>query len=469
MTTVGRLALGLFGPILIFLAIGSVGFLHPDEHYQVIEYMNVFLSRFDPSILSKLEWDAMMRPWFQPIIFAGPIALLRALLGGPAPFFEAALLRVVSALLALLWLIPLLKRALPYFFRSTQSSWWRALLICSFVAPWFVAFLSVRTSSDTVGAHLFMIALTVLGLPFELKDQRPRELVLFSVLCGLSILVRYQMVVWIAPAYLFFLLKSRWPRPLVFGSGVATLVIASSEVLFNYWGRGEWYSSTFNHINLNLFHGVAASFGTLPWWGYFKIFFKEGLPPLCLFYFYICIRHLVKGRGSLIAILTLMSFIFFSVIGHKEARFLTPTLFLLSFMLAGIGGALKPRLVLVLGGLNLLITLGLIFKPAYRPLLIYSALDELYTQEDTIYVLKDRKGKELAFELHHYQRVPWRVAPYEGPETQGLVVSSTYAQYELLRARGCVLYDLSYPRWLLANNSFGWRERSNIWGVWRCK
>ncbi len=469
MITVHRLSLSLFGVLIFALALGSVGFLHPDEHYQVIEYMNVFLGRFSHDILSTLEWKAMMRPWFQPIVFAGPIALVRDLAGGPLPFFEASLLRLFSVLLGLLWLIPLIKRSLPYFFRTTACTWWRGLLICSFIAPWFVTFLSVRTSSDTVGAHLFMIALVSLGLPFELKDQSSKKLALFSVLCGIAILVRYQMVVWIGPTYLFFLFKSRWPRAQVLSAGVASLCIASSEILFNYWGRGLWYSSTVNHINLNLFHGVAATFGTLPWWGYFKIFFKEGLPPLCLFYFYICARHLVKGRGGLIAIITLISFVFFSLIAHKEARFLTPTLFLLSLMLAGIGGALKPRLVLVLGGLNLLLTVGLIFKPAYRPILIYRALDEIYRPGDTIYVLKDRKGRELSFELHHYQRHPWQVASYQGDQTQGLVVSSTYAQYELLLARGCALFELSYPVWVLSNNSFGWRERSNIWGVWRCK
>ncbi len=460
--------MGAFGLILVILSICSVGFLHPDEHYQVIEYMNVFLGRFDSSILSKLEWDAMMRPWFQPIVFSLPIIALREILG-VSPFVEATALRVLSALLGLVWLVPLLKRSLVHFNRAGELSFLRTLLVITFIVPWFVAFLSVRTSSDTMGAHLYLIGLVLIGLPFELRDQRLKELYLFSLLCALSILVRYQMVVWIGVTYLFFLFKSRWPRSHVLGAGLLTLVLAATELFFNKWGRGIWYSSTINHIDLNLFHGVASTFGTLPWWGYFKILFLEGLPPLCLFYFYVFARTQIKGRGQILALTTLVSLVFFSLIGHKEARFLTPTLFMISLMLAQYGMALKPRLVQVLGGLNLLIIVGLWFKPAYRPIVIYQALDEIYRPGDIIYVMKDRKGRELSFELHHFQRVPWQVESYEGDLTQGLVVSSSYSQYEALRARDCELHALSYPQWLLSNNSFGWRDRSNIWGVWRCK
>jgi len=245
-------------------------------------------------------------------------------------------------------------------------------------------------------------------------------------------------------------------------------VICTLEPIFNYWARGLWFSSTFNHIDQNLFHGVAATFGTLPWWGYLKIFFKEGLPPLCLFYFYIGLRHIVKDRSFLIAQLVMVSLIFFSLIGHKEARFLTPTLFLMSYMLALFLPRLRYGPVALIGGLNFLITIALIFKPAYRPLVIYDAIDEIYKKGQTIYVLKDHKGRELTFELHHYQRVhPWKVESY-GPGVNGPVVSSTYAQYEYLLTQDCALKELSYPRWLLRNNSFGWRDRSNIWGVWLC-
>lgn len=468
------LAATIFGLIILLLAIKSVGFLHPDEHYQVIEYMNVFMGRFDSSILSKLEWDAMMRPWFQPILFSIPVKFIRSLAGGPEPFFEASMLRQLVAALGLFWIISLLRRSLPFFFRQgqerqTQMRFWNSLLVMSFLIPWFVAFLSVRTSSDTLGAHLFMIGLISLGLPLEIRDQRLRPLYVFTVLCGLSLLVRYQMVVWVGVSYLFFLFKSRFPKHHVITAGLLCLSFLGLEFPFNYLGRGLWYSSTFNHINLNLFHGVADSFGTLPWWGYIKILFKEGLPPLCLFYFYVFFRAQVKGRGGLIAISSLVGLIFFSLIGHKEARFLTPTLFMLSLMLAQFGVALKPRLVQFIGGLNLLLTVALCFKPAYRPVVIYEAIDRIYEPGDFIYVMKDRKGRELSFELYHYQRLPWQVSSYQGAETTGLVVSASYAQYEALKGRGCELYDLSYPEWLLTNNSFGWRERSNIWGVWRCK
>lgn len=456
----------IFCLVMLLYAMWSVGFLHPDEHYQVIEYMNVFLGRFESSILSPLEWKEMMRPWFQAIIYSGPISALRALVG-LYPFFEVTLMRFFSAALALCWLVPLINEVLARNHTKYQGIR-KQLALIFFVVPVFIFVLSVRTSSDSVAAHLFLIGLTRLGLPFQLHTHQVRRLIEFSLLGGLAILVRYQMVMWVGLCFLWFLFGRKWHWRDVIVWGVVSLVIASLELPFNYWGRGQWYSSSLNHIDQNIFHGVAATFGTLPWWGYFKIFLLQGAPPFSLLYLYLSMRHCVRERRSLLTLLMVVSFAFFSAISHKEGRFLTPTIFLLPFVLALVVPILKTRLVLIVGGLQLLITLIMSAHPTYRPIIAYESIAQHLGAGETIAVMKDRAGKELKFELHHYQKTPWQTVTYT-PQSTGLVVSSTYVQYQELKTRGCQLLRLSYPEFLLANNSFKWRDRSNIWGVWKCQ
>lgn len=450
--------------LMCLYALFSVGFLHPDEHYQVIEYMNVFMGRFESSILSTLEWNALMRPWFQAIVYSVPISLIRNLFG-LYPFIEVMLMRFFSIALALCWIWPLIRESLIQNADKFTSGRDKVLL-ATFILPVFTFVLSARTSSDTVSAHLFLIALTRIGLPFHFKGETAR-LLEFSVLAGISILVRYQMVLWVGLSYLWFIKEKKWGLKAILGFGALTLAIASLEFPFNYLGRGLWYSSSVNHIVQNIFHGVAATFGVMPWWGYFVIFFKNGAPPLSLLYLYLSFRFVIKRRQTLTALLVVVSFIFFSLIGHKEGRFLTPTIFLSSFVLALASRDLKKKLVVAVGAISLALTFIMSFHPTYRPILTYRAIDKEVRANEVIKVMKDRSGRELRFELHHYQRFPWQTESYDEAST-GLIVSSTYAQYTLLKERECELKSLSYPEFILFNNSFKWRDRSNIWGVWRC-
>lgn len=406
---------------LLFMvtAFFSVGFHHPDELYQVMEYMKVYSGKSDPSILSQLEWKHQMRPWFQPIFFHWLTTPLEWI-GITSPFAKSTFLRMLSGYTGFLsfslWGICLFSNKSEVKDRdfSFQTTLW-----------WFIPYFAVRTSSDTWGAHLLLAGLAFLFLGY--KNQKTIgwfEVISFSILAGLAFLFRYQTLIVTAPAMLWMLFQANIGLKKFFGSVIMVAFIGSFELFFNYLGYGEPVCTTWNHAYTNVVLGVSHQFGTLPFWGYFYLIIKEGLGLYGLL-FIACYLHLWFRRPkSLLTFATLPYFIIFCFISHKELRFLTPLIFLAPIVLALVLEEIETKLGKFASwfknGLYLLLFLNLIlfpftnFKPANRYLGLYKAIHENQDENQPIHVFYDDYDKSknhLRFELHFYKKRDWSEVP----------------------------------------------------------
>ena len=54
--------------------------------------------------------------------------------------------------------------------------------------------------------------------------------------------------------------------------------------LLDAWFYGEWVFAPWHYVRSNLVEGKAATFGSAPWWDYFRMVFERGVPPLGLLY-----------------------------------------------------------------------------------------------------------------------------------------------------------------------------------------
>jgi len=476
-----------FGPLCILLAaFTSVGFFHPDEHFQILEYLNVLQGGLDKSRLPEIEILEMMRPWLQPYLYY----YLGLPLESFGPFVQSFFFRLITGGFGI-WAMSTWLKILP---KRKEFRWARPLLYTA----WFVPFLLVRTSSDSLSAIFFFLGMgrwCLKNLSFDqlLGNWRghsdTKGFGELGIWFGFAICIRYLTIVPIAGLLIWCLLM----RQISFRHCCVFLLsfvgIALLGPLLDRIGHGTWTWSTWNHIRVNLFEGHSAHFGTLPVWGYFSLLLKKGVPILSLPILIACGVHLCKRPKSLLNWIILPTFLFYSLIGHKELRFLTPII-LLGLVLFVIELGLhwkyfkrgwKKTILCFLFSLNAFIFLVFLFRPAYRPIGAYKVLWEKRA-EQKVYVFWDnmnaQSARHLQFEMDWYKKGSWAVIPTNLEELgqdleegqKFILATSKWKEMEIVKKiKFCQNIWSAYPPVILKNNSFNWRDRSAIWALWQCR
>lgn len=343
-------------PFLLLASVFSVGMIYPDEHFQTLEFASY---KAGHTSVEALPWEfgARIRPWLQPSIYYALIQFWR-LLHWEDPFFWAFTFRLLSALLTFLALRQA-SFAIPHWIKDSPKQ--RIALWAMWLA-FFVPMLAARTSSETLSGVFVLLSLSGLTLHFQ-----ERGLFLAGLLFGVAFQFRYQIgfmglgiFLWLwfirhAPARLF----------LLFTMGIlgATLMGA----LVDRWGYGSWTFTAWNYLRVNLLEGKAASFGVLPFWGYFPLAWQDIVKPFGLVLFVGTLLGWRQMPKSLITWTTVPFFLAQCFIGHKESRFLYPMAHLAVILsVAGLAefAARVPRWILgTFVSLNLIAFLILTFRP----------------------------------------------------------------------------------------------------------
>jgi phosphatidylinositol glycan class B len=236
----GRRGLAL-GALLLFLAQAwrSDRYYNPDEYWQVVEFASYKLGRTPASELA-WEFQARARPYLQPAVYAA-VAQGLARAGFPEPHVALLGYRVLGALLA--W-VALCVLALGLGARLTEEGQ-RRWLLAGCLLTWYVPFLSVRMSSESVSGSLLALGLgTWLVLP-----GRPMLAAVGSGLwMGLSFGVRYQTGLAVVGflAWLVLGRRARVPVLLAFAAGV--LCAVALGLVVDRWGYGDWNLVPWNYL-----------------------------------------------------------------------------------------------------------------------------------------------------------------------------------------------------------------------------
>lgn len=313
----------------LFLGIAaclSVGFLHPDEHFQLLEFANYKLGGIPGNELP-WEFGEQMRPAFQVI----PVYLLARVMiffGVFDPFVLAFLLRLITGLLSF-WALYNFFRAFRSEIHTPAGKWMFAALL---FLLWYVPFLAVRYSSEAWGTLFFLAGLS---LYIRLIHQQRKSFFLFlgaGTLLGVSFVCRYQMGFMIGGlfAWILFLDKSEWRLK---ASALAGLIfLLGVGFLSDWWFYGTPVSTAYHYFYQNLVEDKASGFGVSPVWEYaiqtpVFVFPLAGIVVIpCLIYFFI------KYRKHPVTWILLPFLLVHHVIGHKELRFLFPVAPFLPFV-----------------------------------------------------------------------------------------------------------------------------------------
>ncbi len=357
-----RRLLVLFGLVLLVTAVTSENPFHPDEHFQIVEFAS-FKMGLTPQAYLPWEYGAGLRPWLLPLVAFLCMKSLRMLLGADV-FAATLLLRGLAAAFSLASIVRLLR----YTAARERVATFRAQTFFVLTAG-FVPYLSVRFSSEGLSASLFVIAFTLLEERARERDWA-RELGA-GLLFAAAFQCRYQTILMLGGyvAWRLFVQRppiARWLWPLL-GFALGTVLALGVDA----WGYGRLVFPFYTYVHVNVFEGVASKFSTEPFYAYAYLPLANVFVIPALAAMVSSVVFWVRRPRDPFTWIMVPTVLGFSLLGHKEERFLFPLGILAAFTVApafaGLGvfawrRALPARLV---WGINLAILLAMAVYPLH--------------------------------------------------------------------------------------------------------
>jgi len=310
--------LGLSLCLVLWASLCSTGFYHPDEHFQTLEFAGAKLGRTPQGGLP-WEFRFRIRPWLQPGIY---YVLARALmtLGVEDPPSWALSFRLLSGILGWLGLV-VLSRSSERWFANPELSRAALKALC---LVWFLPFLMVRTSSESLSGSCFALGFGLMLAPPDL----PRgfgSMFVVGLLFGSAFEFRFAVGIMVLSALAWGAFWGRLRSSHFLGIAIGLSCTLALGAGIDRWGYGEWVAPALNYLTYNVFEGRSAErFGALPFWGYFVLMSQNPMAPFVLALAVAALLAWVRHPRHPLTWAAAPFFLIHCFIPHKELRFLFP-------------------------------------------------------------------------------------------------------------------------------------------------
>lgn len=476
----------LMGAVLCSVAAWcTIGYHHPDEHFQIWEFASYKLGQTQASDLP-WEFSEKMRPGLQPFLAFCMVWTTR-LLGLDNPFVQVFLMRWLCGVAALFVYWKWASR-LEQDLSSPVVARWVRFGILFF---WMMPYLNVRFSSENTSAICFFGGLLLLAQ--ELDNQKNRlngRMIAAGLLLCLSFFFRYQIAfagIGLG-AWLLFQKKPAAAQWLSMITGA--LLGVGLGLLCDYWLYGEWVCTPYNYFFSNIVEGKAAGFGTSPFWWYLTEMPVALLPPMSILLLVLCALGVWRKPAHLLSWCVIPFLLAHALVGHKEVRFLFPMALPFFFFAAAGWDSIKEnfkvkpwmsKAFMVLLWVNAIVLIFRVLTPAKETTAYYKFLSNWSFQHpaSSIYFVKKEPSKDATQFMPFYNnrnqdQKMWYTDPGYPNDTAGLkandlMLFTTYlspppkAPEKFIFKREFAYY----PDWLLANNTNNWQSRTRIWTIYR--
>lgn len=457
---------------LIICSIFSVGFYHPDEHYQIIEFASYKLGHTNASQLP-WEFHERIRPTLQPILtlllikFCHTIALF-------SPFIITIIFRLISSLLSFYTLNKLFNFYKKEFESSYISKWFKYFSYFS----WFLVFIGVRYSSENWSACIFIIGI----LNFlSIEKKRSYNFIILGLFFGITFLFRFQSAFFIIGfvLWLIFIYKSNIKHILYLGLSFS--LIFSLGIILDSWFYQSITITPYNYFHQNIILNKAANYGIEPWWFYLKSGFEKGIPPISILFIASTFIFFIKNSKNPLTWVSLPFILIHFLIGHKELRFLFPFFYFLPyFLIKSIDYIhLKKHLVLnqksvlvkvmnFIMMLNLFIFVIVLFRPMTTKIYLYKSIYDQFENARKIYYTDNNPFEEISF----YKRKKLHVLHTENKLDSTFFIKNrgefiiTIPEKKHLFKKEKLLFQ-TYPDWLYSFNIGNWIGKSEQYLIYK--
>lgn len=459
----------IYAAVVIYLitAFFSLGHLHPDEYYQILEFAAYKLQLNSPHGLTWEFYD-QIRPAFQAWIVVYLYKLI-ALVNQPNPFFVAFLTRALSGALSLVAIILFIDTFKHELKTPTKQKWFILLSIFS----WIAIFNGIRYSSENVSAKLFLIGMCLLFWPKFRRNML--GYLLIGILLGMSFITRYQvgfMIVGLM-AWLLFIGRTKFSSLLIITLGIFVAIAAGLTI--DHWFYGNWVFTPWRYFDANILQGKAASFSIDPWYMYLSI---AGMVPYGPLYILASIYFIAFRRTHVISWVMLPFIVGHLLVGHKELRFLTPLLSFMPFVIldslqilaAKYNWHLGPKLIklnTISWRFNCFVVVVIMFFPAAMQIRINELLYKHY-QQPTAFNYVTEGGNVLDF----YKHLNLRPVPLDNPskldckESENCLIALTCQETVKYGVPNGKLIFSDCPSWIFKLDFNGWLERTALYNIY---
>jgi phosphatidylinositol glycan class B len=473
----------VFFSLIVFLITSyfSIGYFHPDEHFQILEFVNYKLGNI-PTQYLPWEFHEQIRPTLQPILALLIIKILNAI-SLYNPFVCVLFLRFVTALIA--WYI-LYKISFLLINNFSSEISRKIFLFLSFFLG-FVPFISVRFSSENYSTITFLSAIYILiKYRYVIVEKIQYKLFFVGLLLGFSFFFRFQIVFAIIGLllWLVFINKTKWENIVIVSlSGIIAIVIC---VLLDSWFYGKFVFTPYNYFYSNIVESKAAGFGVERWWFYFLRFSQDVSPVFGAFLVLSFLIGLVKRPKDLLVWCIIPFLGAHFIIAHKEMRFLFPIVFLFTYIISfGIEyliGLFKiqryGQLIFILIIIsNIPFLLNNMFNPADNALYCCKYLYEKSSIKNTILISRE-KGTiyKYGLKMYFYESQNIKTIEYKNDEDFNKCIDTCkldtiyVLEKKLMPERKYIGYSNKcvfklYPGWILKFNFNNWQSRANILNI----
>lgn len=476
----------LAGLALLIACWFSVGFHQGDEHFQLLEFAAYKLGLIGAEQLP-WEFGERMRPATQPAI-AYALHRVWGVFGEVNPYYFAFLLRLLSAAGFLLLAVKVYERFAPRMPTQRLLGW----LALGLLFNWCSVYSGIRFSGENWSGMAFACGLLLYPAAVPRREDvfTPARAgggaacFAAGLLFGLAFLFRYQVAIMVVGfgAWLLFVGRERWQRiGLVVLGGLCALAVGT---LLDRWFYGEWVIAPWHYLRSNLIEGKAATFGSAPWWDYFRMVFERGVPPLSLLYLAAPLWFAWRFRRDPLTWAMVPFLLVHFLLSRKDARFLFPLLPFVPVMIMAGAVALRRRYgdgffgrrwvgrgVKLLWGLNLLVLLSVLFRPMISEVKVNKFVWDNYTEPVTLFADGRHVFTYANLTLNFYQR-PGKVIIHRTEERAAWPACTTdvclYSQLTRTPSppAGARLVYTTRPRWADELGLKDWLDGMKWWAIY---
>ncbi len=455
--------------VIIYLvtAFFSLGHLHPDEYYQILEFA-AFKLQLNSAHGLTWEFHQQIRPTFMAWVIVG-IYKAYAYICAPNPFMVSLISRILAAALSLGSITLFILTFKQELTSPTKQRWFILLSLFS----WLAVFNGVRFSSENIGAKLFICGLCLILLP-QLKKTCSAYLG-YGILLGLAFLARFQIGFMLVGLFAWLYLVQNL-RPSLWFSLLGGLMLAiGGGCLMDHSFYGLWVFTPWNYFAANILEGKAASFSSDPWYMYLSI---AGLVPYGALYILAGIYFMCIRRRHVITWIMLPFILGHLMVSHKELRFLTPLLSFMPFIILDSLQILAEKYDYHLGPklrklnniawyFNCVVLVIIMFIPSAMQIRINQLLYQRYQQATSFYYITEG-GNVLDFYKHLNLNLQAITKPEEVhcKNTENCLLALTCQENKKYGAPSGKLIFSDCPAWIFKLDFNGWLERTALYNIY---
>ncbi|XP_026635201.1 GPI mannosyltransferase 3 isoform X1 [Microtus ochrogaster] len=284
----------------------------PDEYWQSLEVAHHMV--FSYGYLT-WEWTERLRGYTYPLIFASIYKILH-LLGKDSVQLLIWIPRLGQALLSAVADVRLYS-LMKHVGNQEVARWVFFCQMCS----WFTWYCCTRTLTNTTETAFTAIALFY----YPLEGSRSVNSVKYSLLVALACIVRpTALIPWVPLLFSHFYQEQRKRHLTLRHFLPVGLITFSLSLIIDRIFFGQWTLVQFNFLKFNVLQNLGTFYGSHPWHWYFSQGFPVVLGSHLPFFVHGC--FLAPRRLHILLLTVLWTLLVYSMLGHKEFRFIYPVL-----------------------------------------------------------------------------------------------------------------------------------------------